>query len=47
MLALIPAVLELAALVSLALVTAVCWGLIAWDIVHYREHRIEVRRERP
>jgi low temperature requirement protein LtrA len=47
MLALIPAVLELAALVSLALVTAVCWGLIAWDILHYREHRIEVRRERP
>jgi len=47
MLALIPAVLGLPALVSLVLVTAVCWGLIAWDVVHYREHRIEVRRERP
>jgi low temperature requirement protein LtrA len=47
MLALIPAVLGLPALASLVLVTAVCWGLIAWDVVHYREHRIEVRRERP
>jgi low temperature requirement protein LtrA len=47
MLALIPSALELRALVSLALVTAVCWALIAWDVVHYREHRVEVRRERP
>ena len=47
MLALIPAALQLRALVSLALVTAACWALIAWDVVHYREHRIEVRQERP
>jgi low temperature requirement protein LtrA len=47
MLALIPAALELPALASLALVTAVCCGLIAWDVIHYREHRAEVRRARP
>jgi low temperature requirement protein LtrA len=47
MLALIPAALELPALASLALVTAVCGALIAWDLVHYREHRVEVRRGRP
>ena len=47
MLALIPAALVVPALVSLTLVTAVCWGLIAWDLMHYREHRVEVRRERP
>ena len=47
MLALIPAALELPALVSLALVTAVCCALIAWDVIHYREDRAEVRRARP
>jgi low temperature requirement protein LtrA len=47
MLALIPAALELPALASLALVTGVCCALIAWDVIHYREHRIEVRRARP
>jgi hypothetical protein len=47
MLALIPATLELPALVSLALVTAVCCALIAWDVIHYREDRAEVRRARP
>jgi low temperature requirement protein LtrA len=47
MLALIPAALELRALASLSLVTGVCCGLIAWDVIHYREHRIEVRRARP
>lgn len=47
MLALIPAALELPALASLALVTAVCGALIAWDLIHYREHRVEVRRGRP
>ena len=47
MLALIPAALELPALASLALVTAVCCALIAWDVIHYREHRAEVRRARP
>ena len=47
MLALIPAALELPALASLALVTAVCCALIAWDVIHYREDRAEVRRARP
>jgi low temperature requirement protein LtrA len=47
MLALIPAALELPALASLGLAAAVCCGLIAWDLIHYREHRVEVRRARP
>jgi low temperature requirement protein LtrA len=47
MLAVIPAALELPALASLALVTGVCCALIAWDVIHYREHRIEVRQARP
>jgi low temperature requirement protein LtrA len=34
MLALIPAALQLPALASLALVTAVCCALIAWDVIH-------------
>jgi low temperature requirement protein LtrA len=46
-LALIPVTLVLPALVSLALLAAVCWALIVWDVRHYREHRVEVRRERP
>jgi hypothetical protein len=37
----------LPALASLALVTVVCCALIAWDVIHYREHRAEVRRARP
>jgi low temperature requirement protein LtrA len=47
MLVLIPVAVELPALVSLGLVTGVCWGLIAWDVMHYREDRVEVRRDRP
>ena len=47
MLALIPAALELSALASLGLAAAVCCGLIAWDLIHYREDRAEVRRARP
>jgi len=47
MVALIPAARELPALASLALVTAVCCALIAWDVIHYREDRAEVRRARP
>jgi low temperature requirement protein LtrA len=47
MLVLIPVTLELPALSSLALVAGVCWALIAWDVIHYREERIEVRRARP
>jgi low temperature requirement protein LtrA len=47
MLALIPAALELPALASLGLAAAVCCGLIAWDLIHYRQDRVEVRRARP
>jgi low temperature requirement protein LtrA len=47
LLALIPIAVEVPALASLALVTAVCWALIAWDTIHYRQDRIEVRRARP
>jgi low temperature requirement protein LtrA len=46
MLAVIPAALALPGLAALALVAALCWALIAWDVIHYREHRIEVRRAR-
>jgi low temperature requirement protein LtrA len=46
-LVLIPAALVVPALASLAFVTAVCCALIAWDVIHYREHRAEVRRARP
>jgi hypothetical protein len=45
--ALIPAAVELPALASLALVTAVCCGLILYDVVHYREDRVRVREARP
>ncbi len=47
MLAAIPAALDLPALSALALVAALCCALIAWDVVHYRQHRIEVRQARP
>jgi low temperature requirement protein LtrA len=46
MLALVPAALELSALTALALATGVSCALIAWDIVHYREHRVVVRQAR-
>jgi low temperature requirement protein LtrA len=47
LLALMPAALELSALTALALVTAVCCALIVYDVVHYREHRAQVRAARP
>jgi low temperature requirement protein LtrA len=47
MLVLIPAALRLPALASLAVATAICWALIAWDLIHYREHRVQVRQDRP
>jgi low temperature requirement protein LtrA len=47
MLLLFPAALAIPALVSLALAAAICCGLIAWDLLHYREQRVEVRRTRP
>jgi len=46
-LAVIPVALEVPALIALGLVAALCSALIAWDVVHYREHRIEVRQARP
>ena len=46
-LAVIPVALAVPALVALTLVAAVCWTLIVWDVLHYREHRVEVRRDRP
>jgi low temperature requirement protein LtrA len=46
MLALIPAALSLPALAALGLVAALCWALIAWDVIHYREHRTEIRQAR-
>jgi low temperature requirement protein LtrA len=47
MLMLIPVALEIPALASLALAAAVCCLLIAWDLIHYREERVEIRRARP
>jgi Bacterial low temperature requirement A protein (LtrA) len=47
MLAVLPVALEVSALTALALVAAVSCGLIAWDVVHYREARVEVRQARP
>jgi low temperature requirement protein LtrA len=46
-LALVPAAREVSALTALVLATAVCCGLIAWDLVHYREDRVRVRAARP
>jgi low temperature requirement protein LtrA len=46
-LAVTPVALEVPALVSLAIVAAVCCALIAWDVIHYREDRIEIRQARP
>ena len=47
MLALFPAALELSALTALALVAVLCCALVAYDVVHYREHRRQVRAVRP
>jgi low temperature requirement protein LtrA len=46
-LAIIPAALEFRALTALALAAGVCSALIAWDVIHYRGHRVEVREARP
>jgi low temperature requirement protein LtrA len=46
-LAMIPVTLEVPALAALALLAAMCWALIVWDVRHYREHRVEIRRARP
>lgn len=47
MLAIIPAALVVPALTALALVAALCCASIAWDVIHYRERRIEVRQRGP
>jgi low temperature requirement protein LtrA len=47
MLALLPAALELSALTALALVTGLGCGLIAYDVIRYREERARVRQARP
>jgi low temperature requirement protein LtrA len=47
MLALLPAAHEVSALTALALVTALCCALIAYDVIHYREERTQVREARP
>jgi hypothetical protein len=39
--------LALPALAALGLVAALCWAPIAWDVIHYREHRTEIRQARP
>jgi low temperature requirement protein LtrA len=46
-LALIPVTLNVPALAALALLAAMCWSLIVWDVRHYREDRVEIRRARP
>ena len=47
MLALLPAALELSALTALASVTGLCGALIAYDVIHHRQERAEVRQARP
>jgi low temperature requirement protein LtrA len=47
LLALLPAALELSALTALALVTAVCCSVVAYDVIHYREERAQIRAARP
>ena len=44
--ALTPAALVVPALAALTLVTAVCCGLIVFDVIHYREERVRLREER-
>jgi low temperature requirement protein LtrA len=46
-LAAIPIALAVPGLGALTLIAAMCWALIVWDVLHYREHRVEVRRDRP
>ncbi|MEX2210166.1 MAG: low temperature requirement protein A [Gaiellaceae bacterium] len=46
-LALLPAALEVRALVALALAAAISCGLIVWDVVHYWEDRARIRSGGP
>jgi low temperature requirement protein LtrA len=43
LLALVPVALVTPALVALALVSAVCAAVVAYEAIHYREHRLQVR----
>ena len=43
LLALIPASVAIPALAALALVSAVCSSIVAYEAIHYREHRVRVR----
>jgi low temperature requirement protein LtrA len=45
LLAFIPAALELDAVITLAVVAAVVWGLISFEAVHFADARARVRRE--
>ncbi len=47
MVAAIPIALVVPALAALAVVTIVCCALVAWDVLHYREERTELREARP
>jgi low temperature requirement protein LtrA len=46
-LAVIPVALVAPALVALGLLVVVSWALIVWDVLHYREDRVQVRQARP
>jgi len=41
--ALVPVALVTPALAALALVSAVCASIVAYEAIHYREHRLHVR----
>ena len=43
LLALVPAALAIPALAALALVSAVCSGVVAYEAIRHREHRVQVR----
>jgi membrane protein YdbS with pleckstrin-like domain len=43
LLALVPAAVGIPALAALALVSAVCSLVVAYEVLRYREHRVRVR----
>src|SRR5919109_926686 len=45
--AVLPITLAVPAVSALAVEAVLCWALIVWDVRHYRDHRVEVRRARP
>ena len=47
LLALVPAALAIPALAALALVSAVCSLVVAYEVLRYREHRLQVRHPEP